>query len=1481
MRGLIFLFISLLSCSRVFSQEVNIHELIQRTDLTLEQIDVIAQAHFTKVGKGRGTGYKQYERWRYEQKFHLHEDGTFTTPEEEANAYEFAKRAMPEKSGFDRAAPGPWTELGPKSWTSTSGWNPGVGRLTSVAIHPSNENIIYVSSPGGGIWKSTNAAATWTPLIDNVNSSWMNVYNLCIDPSNVNTIYAGLSSGAVLKSSDAGATWASTGSGPSTIRKIVVHPSNSNIVFAGASNGLYRSTNGGTSWTTVQSGSFQDIEFKPNDPNTMYASTSSSSTYRSIDNGLTWSLVTLTGSGRTLIGVSPNSPDVVYMVQASGSIFGAFYRSTDAGQTYTTMITGSSGVNNFFGYETDGTGTSGQATYDMAICVNPTNVNEVHIAGIICWKTTNGGTSFVAETAWSYPNSIGYNHADVHGLEWINNTIYSVSDGGVYKSTDFGDNWTDLSSGLGIRQFYRIATAKTDANLISGGAQDNGTTYRQTNGTWKEWLGADGMDCVISPTNASICIGTSQNGSIYKTTNAGNSYSGLSRPANGNWVTPLFMHPTNHDTVYGGWNGIYRSVNGGSSWTNLTSSISTGNFDCLAVASSNTRYIYGSVGSTLYRSSDAGATWTSVTPGGTITSICVSPLNPQKLWVTTSATSNNIKVSTDFGSTWVNISAGLPAVSARSIVVDNSVYEGLYVGMNIGVYYRDNINTAWTVHAPGLPLVAINEVELQLSSKKIRVATYGRGVWETTMQDPPKVDAGLDVTVTCANPSTTLTAVNGVSYVWSNGENTASITVSPTITTTYTVTATMASGSTSTDNVTVFTNKIPPTANAGADVTVTCTNPSTTLTASGGGTYLWNNNVSSASNPVAPGVTTTYTVTVTSTNGCTASDQVTVTADKILPIANAGPDIAILAGTSTTLNATGGISYLWSNGSSNTSITVTPSATTTYTVTVTGSSGCTAIDDVIVTVQSSSGACAALSFGDPIIQNNKFRCVVQINSCNFNFSLGASNFRFNYNKLALSNPKLLSEAFPSPDFGTTTTTGSNTTNGIVSLNTAYNGAANANIILLTSSVTKLLWIEFDIINSSLTSGLSWRISGAQPRTTLVDDDKLTSITTIIGVGLDVPLEGITTSPDITLNCVNPNTTLNVTGLSNYIWNTGETTNSINVSPTITTTYSVSATNSGVTAIDEVIITTDKTPPTVVASPDITQNCGAGAANITVNGALTYLWNTGETTTSITVAPTITSTYSVTGTATNGCTASDNTLVTVLACNSILLSPRVYLNHIDNINPTHSDYLKSLSNFPLTDPYSSSVFNTNFIHVNNPNVATTTPLVLNTSGNNSIVDWIFLELRQGTSGLTNVTHTKSALLQKDGDIVATDGISPVDFAAPPANYYVAVRHRTHLGFRTLNPISLSSISTNLDFTNGSVPVYGASPLVQLQSNLYAMPSGDANSDGSIDAFDTILWEAQNGLFDDYLNNSDYNMDGSVDAFDSILWELNNGKFQELD
>ncbi len=872
------------------AQDVNIHELIQRNDLTMSQIDSIAEAYFAKAGRVRGTGYKQYERWKYEQQFHLREDGTFINRASESQAYQAILPALRSDFSKERKSPTPWKELGPSSWTRTSGWNPGVGRLTSVALHPSDEKTIYVSSPGGGLWKTVDGANTWTPLLDSVNSAWMDFFNLCIAPSEPSTIYAGLSDGGVLKSSDAGITWKACAGGPKNVKKILVYPSSADTLFVAAENGLFRSINGGANWVISKSGSFQDVEYLSNSPNVIIASTPNNFIARSTDLGTSWTNIKLASSGRTLLAVSPSNNNIVYAVQARGNFFGRFYRSEDAGLTFDVMIIGEpKNGTNFFGYSTMATDSAGQATYDMAICVNPKNPDEVHIAGIICWKTLDGGLSFTVETAWNLPNSIGYNHADVHGLEWINDNIYSVSDGGIYISKNQGNDWKDLSSGLGIRQLYRMACAKTDDNVITGGAQDNGSTFRQTDGSWREWLGADGMDGVVSPTNAAVAIGTSQYGSIYKTTDGGLTQNPLKRPTridfnnkevqvSGNWVTPIAMHPNSHDTVYGGWDGVYRSDNGGSKWTKLTKDITTGLLNCLVIAPSDANYIYTANNSRLYRTANGGETWTTSSAAGNITSICVSPQNPEKIWITTAASLNNVKVSTNMGTSYTNISAGLPSIAARSIVVDKERTEGLYVGMNIGVYYKDNVHQKWTIHAPNLPLVAVNEVELQEKSRLVRVATYGRGIWESAMQDvPASVYAGENVTLNCSKKDTVLSAIGGIAYLWSTGETTAKINVSPTITTTYIVTATMSDSTTTMDEVRVKVDNIIPKIEISSNngLTLDCNVTGTGLTAKSGVNFVWSNGTTSATTVIT--TAGTFTVTVTAANGCTATQSATTT----------------------------------------------------------------------------------------------------------------------------------------------------------------------------------------------------------------------------------------------------------------------------------------------------------------------------------------------------------------------------------------------------------------------------------------------------------------------------------------------------------------------------------------------------------------------------------------------------------------------------
>lgn len=758
--------------------QTDIFSLMERRDLSIQQIQQLAKKYFDSTGTERGTGYKQYQRWLYEVQFHTDEKGFRLAPEHDWIAYKsFQTKDTLVATNANLNLPvasGPWVEKGPFNWNRTGGWNPGVGRITALAVHPTDTNIIYITSPGGGVWKTVTGGNSWAPLTD-FNGLWMNMYSVTIDPNNPETVYAGSNANVVIKSLDGGATWAPINTGMTgIIRKIVVDPANSNNVFVCAANGIWRSTNGGGAWTRTYTGTLEDLEFKPGNSSIIYAA-GSTVVLRSNDAGITWTTLStaqgITASGRSLIAVSPASPDRVYIAQANGNEFGKLYISHDAGLTFTTVIEGSStGCTNFFGYETTGCGIGGQAGYDMALVANPSNANEIYLAGIIVFKSTDAGKTFAPVTAWSYPNSIGYNHADVHAMEWARSTVYSGSDGGIFKSVDAGDNWIDLSAGLGIRQFYRIANSKTDAQIFTGGAQDNGSSVFN-NGVWSDWLGADGMDGLIHPSNANLMLGTSQNGTIYRSSNGGLSYTTLNRPSTGEWVTPLDMDEAT-GTMYGGWTGIFKSTNNGDTWTKISGSAINTSLTAMAIAPSNPNYMYASKGTTLFRTTDGGTTWATTTVAAAINDIAVSPVDPAKVYVACNSTFSRVLLSTNAGASFTNVSDNLPSVIARTIVIDDNADETVYVGMNIGIFYRSNTSNGWVDVTNNLPLVAINDIKIQKQGQLLRIASYGRGVWERQLIGATTQSCG-----TPANLAVTAVTATSATVSWDAVSGAAAYTV--------------------------------------------------------------------------------------------------------------------------------------------------------------------------------------------------------------------------------------------------------------------------------------------------------------------------------------------------------------------------------------------------------------------------------------------------------------------------------------------------------------------------------------------------------------------------------------------------------------------------------------------------------------------------------------------------------------------------------
>ena len=650
---------------------------------------------------------------------------------------------------------GNWTLIGPTTTIPAGG---GAGRVNCIRFQPGSTTIVYAGAPAGGLWKSTNGGVTWSMWNTDALAA-IGVSDLAIDPGNVNIMYLASGDGdagdtyslGVLKSIDGGLTWNATGlswvvSQGRTIRKLLIDPSNTQIIHAATSNGMYSTTDGGATWAVTQAGNFFDAELNPSTPATVYATTATQC-YRSTNSGSSYTSVFTNGSANRLaLAVTPANNAYVYMLAGSAANNGflAFYSSTNSGASYTQITVAS--PSNILGWASAGNDVGGQSWYDLSLAASPTNANEVLAGGVNIWRSTNNGQNWTLNGHWT-GSGAPYVHADQHDLIYTNGTTcYSGNDGGFFTTSNNGGSWTDLSNGLQIGQMYRLSTAATNVNMNISGWQDNGTN-RVSSGTWTSVIGGDGMECIIDYTTTNIQYGELYYGAVYRTANNWGSSAqivssgGAGVNANGNWVTPYIIHPTTNTTLLIGKAGLYRSTNSGTSWSALGATTGgSGNIVSIAYAPSNPNYIYAAKTNAMFVSTNDGTSFTNVTgtlPVGSaqITYIAVSGSDPNDVWVTFSGYSaaNKVFQSTNAGGAWTNISTGLPNLPANCIVYQNSSSDAIYVGTDVGVWYRDNASGGWVSYSTGLPNVVVDELEIQYSAGKVRAATFGRGMWESDL----------------------------------------------------------------------------------------------------------------------------------------------------------------------------------------------------------------------------------------------------------------------------------------------------------------------------------------------------------------------------------------------------------------------------------------------------------------------------------------------------------------------------------------------------------------------------------------------------------------------------------------------------------------------------------------------------------------------------------------------------------------------------
>lgn len=716
-----------------------------------------AQKSFNEYWAGKdlatAKGWKQFKRWEYFMAPRVYPSGIRPRPDQSAQAFAAYKNANAARFSPQRSNAN-WTPLGPSFWQTVS-YNPGIGRVNCVVVDPSNRDVLYIGAPSGGLWKSIDGATTWNTTTDALEV--LGVTSVAVDPTNSEIVYIASGDGdagdtysiGVLKSTDGGATWNPTGLNFSltqtrTISKLLIDPNDASVLLAATNNGVYKTTNAGASWTLTQGGNFKDMEFKPGDPTTVYVC--GTSFYVSNDGGSSFRFV---GAGlpganqvnRFAIAVSEANPEYVYLVAGNASDSGlqGVYRSMNSGSSFALRANGP----NLLGYAKDGSSAGGQSWYDLAIAVAPDNADEIFVGGVNIWKSHDGGASWSINALWFYPDqTVPYVHADVHSLDFYGTTLFAGCDGGIYATNDRGNSWGDLSAGLMTTQFYRISGSPSNADLIFGGTQDNGTNRLQS-GVWTHVLGADGMECISDYSNPNTVYAAIQFGGLRKSIDGGNSFEAIDADINedGDWVTPYVMHPANPKILFAGFRNVWKTIDRGASWFRISNFSRATSLIALAVASSNANYIYAAYPNAIYKTANGGASWSEVSTGlprasAALTYVVVADDDPNRVWVTFSGFSEGNKVfySTDGGATWANVSGTLPNLPVNCIAREDDSNEALYIGTDVGVYYRDNSTSDWQPFNDGLPNVIVQELEIHAATRKLRAGTYGRGLWETPLQ---------------------------------------------------------------------------------------------------------------------------------------------------------------------------------------------------------------------------------------------------------------------------------------------------------------------------------------------------------------------------------------------------------------------------------------------------------------------------------------------------------------------------------------------------------------------------------------------------------------------------------------------------------------------------------------------------------------------------------------------------------------------------
>jgi photosystem II stability/assembly factor-like uncharacterized protein len=641
--------------------------------------------------------------------------------------------ALSKKTGATSAS---WTNVGPS--------NAG-GRITGIAIHPLDPNIVYFTAADGGVWKTTDAGTNFMPISDDLPTLSMGTID--IDPVDPSIIYVGTGEAngskdcypgiGVVKSTDAGATWFQCGNNfAANIAKIRVSKFNHNIVLAATRSGLFRTTNAGLVWDSVQTGMAFDVVFHPTEAGTVYAGVQAAGVMKSVDTGRTWHALSIgvapDSIGRIAVDLCQSQPQILYAVMVAAketSGLKAVVKSTDGGVSWSR--TNSATTQNFFG---------DFGWYLCEIAVHPLNPDRVLCGGIELYLSTDGGH------AWKTRGTV---HVDQHAMEFsLTNpgVFYLGNDGGFYRSTDSGTTYKSCNDKLPITQFYELGLAPQYDEMLGGGTQDNGSKLRivATN-VWAPMLGADGGYFVIDYSNSNYMYGEYQFGNHMRSTNAGSDWFDCNNGfmENGLWMAPVVIHPADPRILYTATTKqLYRTTNRGLLWIPVNSNLDRASpINCLAISPKNPDLMLaGFTTGRIWMSSDGAASWSEISvglPNRTCKDLLFDPRKPGTFYTCYSGYDQaSVFKTTDAGASWFDISGNLPPVPKNALEINPTNSANLFVGTDFGVYTTTDGGQSWSVLGDGMPKVVIADLELNARTGALFAATHGRSAYQLAVTTP-------------------------------------------------------------------------------------------------------------------------------------------------------------------------------------------------------------------------------------------------------------------------------------------------------------------------------------------------------------------------------------------------------------------------------------------------------------------------------------------------------------------------------------------------------------------------------------------------------------------------------------------------------------------------------------------------------------------------------------------------------------------------